>query len=266
MGSTDGLSERIKMEVANTDESDDKDEYGKHSKRVKNIFKTAIIVEDAKVEMKNRIERDKKELELMIEDGGQKGKERFEKYIRENTVGLQTLVEKKDEGKEEMTMMKKIIEEVSDGSEIVEQILNSYVTSDAKDPKIVRLDFSQINEYGRSVVSDLVDLSMQHSESFLSIFDPIKSIFTDLCQRDDDDDNDDDKEEVHKSKTSFNDVKNSEEIKSKACKGKYPSLCLPIIANANHHTKYNIYFNVLLRFVESPSIGCLCCNAVEGGW
>ena len=219
------------MEVADTKESDDKDEYGKQSKRVKNIFKTAIIVEDAKVEMKNRIERDKKELELMIEDGGQKGKERFEKYIRENTVGLQTLVEKKDEGKEEMTMMKKIIEEVSDGSEIVEQILNSYVTSDAKDPKIVRLDFSQINEYGRSVVSDLVDLSMQHSESFLSIFDPIKSIFTDLCQRDDDDDddNDDDKEEVHKSKASFNDVKNSEEIKSKACKGKYPSLCLPII-------------------------------------
>ena len=223
MGSTDNLSERINMEVANTDESDEKDEYGNQSKRVKNIFKTAIIVEDVKVEMKNRIERDKKELELMIEDGGQKGKERFEKYIRENTVGLQTLVEKKDEGKEETTMMKKIIEEVSDGSEIVEQILNSYVTSDAKDPKIVRLDFSQINEYGRSVVSDLVDLSMQHSESFLSIFDPIKSIFTDLCQRDDDDDdNDDDKEEVHKSKASFNDVKNSEEIKSKACKGKYP--------------------------------------------
>ena len=77
MGSTDGLSERIKIEVANTKESDDKDEYGKQSKRVKNIFKTAIIVEDAKVEMKNRIERDKKELELMIEDGGQKGKERF---------------------------------------------------------------------------------------------------------------------------------------------------------------------------------------------
>ena len=33
MGSTGGLSERIKMEVANTDESDDKDEYGKQSKK-----------------------------------------------------------------------------------------------------------------------------------------------------------------------------------------------------------------------------------------
>ena len=166
-----------------------------------------IIKEREKSKLEEKIERDKAELKKLLEDGDHEAKQKFMDYLKENKVSLQTPIE--EAGRKDSTLMKKLIEEVSDGFDIVEHILSGYVTL-TNDPKIVKIDFSKINDKVNnnetSVVSDLVNLSLQHSESFLSsIFNPIRSIFIDMCS---------------KSETSFDDKRNIHDVKSKACKGK----------------------------------------------
>ena len=169
-----------------------------------------IAKEREKSKLEEKIERDKAELKKLLEDGVDHEYEAIQKfmdYLKENKVSLQTPIE--EAGRKDSTLMKKLIEEVSDGFDIVEHILSGYVTL-TNDPKIVKIDFSKINDKVNnnetSVVSDLVNLSLQHSESFLSsIFNPIRSIFIDMCS---------------KSETSFDDKRNIHDVKSKACKGK----------------------------------------------
>ena len=165
------------------------------------------IKEREKSKLEEKIERDKAELKKLLEYGDHEAKQKFMDYLKENKVSLQTPIE--EAGRKDSTLMKKLIEEVSDGFDIVEHILSSYVTP-TNDPKIVKIDFSKINDKVNnketSVVSDLVNLSLLHSESFLSsIFNPIRSIFIDMCS---------------KSETSFDDKRNINDVKSKACKGK----------------------------------------------
>ena len=167
-----------------------------------------IIKEREKSKLEEKIERDKAELKKLLEDGeDHEAKQKFMDYLKENKVSLQTPIE--EAGRKDSTLMKKLIEEVSDGFDIVEHILSSYVTP-TNDPKIVKIDFSKINDKVNnnetSVVSDLVNLSLHHSESFLSsLLNPIRSIFIDMCS---------------KSETSFDDKRNIHDVKSKACKGK----------------------------------------------
>ena len=167
-----------------------------------------IAKEREKSKLDEKIERDKAELKKLLEDGeDHEAIQKFMDYLKENKVSLQTPIE--EAGRKDSTLMKKLIEEVSDGFDIVEHILSGYVTL-TNDPKIVKIDFTKINDKVNnnetSVVSDLVNLSLQHSESFLSsIFNPIRSIFIDMCS---------------KSETSFDDKRNINDVKSKACKGK----------------------------------------------
>lgn len=166
-----------------------------------------IIKEREKSKLEEKIERDKAELKKLLEDGeDHEAIQKFMDYLKENKVSLQTPIE--EAGRKDSTLMKKLIEEVSDGFDIVEHILSGYVTL-TNDPKIVKIDFSKINDKVNnketSVVSDLVNLSLLHSESFLSsICNPIKSIFMDICS---------------KSETFFDDKRNIHDVKSKACRG-----------------------------------------------
>ena len=166
-----------------------------------------IAKEREKSKLEEKIERDKAELKKLLEDGeDHEAIQKFMDYLKENKVSLQTPIE--EAGRKDSTLMKKLIEEVSDGFDIVEHILSGYVTL-TNDPKIVKIDFSKINDKVNnketSVVSDLVNLSLLHSESFLSsICNPIKSIFMDICS---------------KSETFFDDKRNIHDVKSKACRG-----------------------------------------------
>ena len=103
-----------------------------------------IAKEREKSNLEEKIERDKAELKKLLEDGeDHEAIQKFMDYLKENKVSLQTPIE--EAGRKDSTLMKKLIEEVSDGFDIVEHILSGYVTL-TNDPKIVKIDFSKIND------------------------------------------------------------------------------------------------------------------------
>ena len=107
---------------------------------------------------------------VLVEKIGTGDHEKILKWIREEKLCLQSYEKDTDNPK---TLMRQILEEAGNGHEIIEAILNSYVTQAKPGEKLtsnsygVKLDFSGItseNSQGEqeSVISDLLQLWLSH--------------------------------------------------------------------------------------------------------
>ena len=114
-------------------------------------------------------EYDSKDLAKIIETGDHV---EILEWIREEKLCLQSYAVNNDTDKPK-TLMRQILEEAGNGHEIIEAILNSYVTQAKPGEKLtsnsygVRLDFSGITSENRqgdqeSVISDLLQLWLSH--------------------------------------------------------------------------------------------------------
>ena len=119
---------------------------------------------------------------VLVEKIGTGDHEKILEWIREEKLCLQSY-ETTDNPK---TLMRQILEEAGNGHEIIEAILNSYVTQAKPGEKLtsnsygVRLDFSgitSVNSQGEqeSVISDLLQLRLSHqSDPWDFITNPVK--------------------------------------------------------------------------------------------